>query len=167
MNTMLGCAGSNNLKPFDSQEWSMSNFSCGLTRNITSHSIKNFIAYSVETSSYHQFSLPHLSISLWKVKWIYFLNLGVKGIKNPRPRWLCHRFYDYWASNILSMAAVDLPLIVVSLVNSSPQFLSPQYVGFAFIDPLDLMRGDSSNPVIPMECGIQNAIVANYPFHPN
>ena len=53
--------------PFHSaQEWAISNFPCSLTRNMTSHSMKNcllFIAYSDERL-YHQFSLPHLYITL-------------------------------------------------------------------------------------------------------
>ena len=34
-------------KPFHSQEWSISNFPCSLTRNITSHRMKNFAFHSL------------------------------------------------------------------------------------------------------------------------
>ena len=40
-----------------------------------------FIAYSDERWSCYQFFLHHLSISLWKGGRMYFLNLGVKGLK--------------------------------------------------------------------------------------
>ena len=45
-----------------SQEWSISNFSCCLTRNITSHSMEN-LAFPILLrwkDDYYQFSLPHL-----------------------------------------------------------------------------------------------------------
>ena len=35
------------LQPFHSQEWSISNFPCSLTRNITSHSMKNLAFHSL------------------------------------------------------------------------------------------------------------------------
>ena len=41
------------------QEWPISHFSCSLTRNITSHSMKH-LPYSDEWWLYYQFSLPHL-----------------------------------------------------------------------------------------------------------
>ena len=54
-------------KPFHSQEWSISNFTCSLARNITPHSLWRtwlFIAYSEERWLYYRFSPPYLYISL-------------------------------------------------------------------------------------------------------
>ena len=57
------------LQPFHSQEWSISNFPCILTRNITSHSRKNLAFHHLhwdERWSYYQFSQTHSYISLLK-----------------------------------------------------------------------------------------------------
>ena len=52
--------------PFHSQEWSMSNFSCSLTWNITSYGMKNLAFHSLLSWQMinYQFSLHHLYISL-------------------------------------------------------------------------------------------------------
>ena len=69
--------------PFHSQEWSISNFSCSLTRNITSRSIKNLAFHSLlrcKMIIIYQFSLPHSHIfsrEVWENA--YSSNLGVKG----------------------------------------------------------------------------------------
>ena len=81
-------------QPFYSQEWSISNFSCSLTRNITAYSMEKwrtwlFIAYSDERWFY-QFSLHHLYFSLWEVGRMSFWSLGVEGL-NKRRYVLCHR----------------------------------------------------------------------------
>ena len=49
-------------EPFHSQEWSMSNFSCSLTRNITPHSMKNLAVHSL--LSWQMIILPILTTSL-------------------------------------------------------------------------------------------------------
>ena len=46
-------------------KWSVSNFFCSLTRNLTSHSMEN-MAYSDERWLYYQSSQPHSYISLWE-----------------------------------------------------------------------------------------------------
>ena len=53
-------------QPFHSQEWSISNFPCSLTRNITPPSMEKllFTAYSDERWLRYQFSLPHSYNSL-------------------------------------------------------------------------------------------------------
>ena len=56
---------------FHSQEWSISNFSCSPTRNITSYSMENLAFHSLLTDErwlHYQLSLPHLYISLWNVR---------------------------------------------------------------------------------------------------
>ena len=52
--------------PLNSQEWSISNFPCSLTRNITPHTVKNMAFHSLsdERWLHYQFSLPHFDISL-------------------------------------------------------------------------------------------------------
>ena len=68
--------------PFHSQERSISNFPCSLTRKITSHSMKKIrtwlsIAYSDERWLIHyQFSLPPERLDVCAL----ILNLGVKGL---------------------------------------------------------------------------------------
>ena len=53
-----------------SQECSISNFPCSLTRNITSHSMKNlaFHSFSDKRWLYYRFSLPHLCV-FWSYDW--------------------------------------------------------------------------------------------------
>ena len=73
--------------PFHSWEWSMSNFSCSLSLNITSHSMENLAFHSLlrweiiirqilTTSLIH-----HL---LKNVGRMYFLSLGVKGLTSSK-----------------------------------------------------------------------------------
>ena len=52
---------SNDVQPFHSQEWSISNFPCSLTTNMISDSVTNlaFHSYTDERWLYYQFSLPH------------------------------------------------------------------------------------------------------------
>ena len=98
------------LWPFHSQEWSMSNFSCSLTRNITSHSMKNLAVHSLP--SWQMIILPILTTSLilfsfeglgectfrtweWKGSWINLIGLWKTGPtdQNYLDRWLvnnCH-----------------------------------------------------------------------------
>ena len=71
-------------KPFHSQEWSSSNFSCSLNSNITSHSMKNLVFHSLLrlkddscTSSHYLTYTFHFK----KVGRMYFLSLGLKGFK--------------------------------------------------------------------------------------
>ena len=69
--------------PLHSQEWSISKFSWSLTRNVTSHNMKNLAFHSLFKwimIIYYQFSLHHLHISLLRVGRMYFLNLRVKGL---------------------------------------------------------------------------------------
>ena len=49
-------------QPFHSQEWSMSNFPCSFTRNITSHSMENFAMHSL--LRWNKIMLPILATSL-------------------------------------------------------------------------------------------------------
>ena len=66
-----------------SQEWSISNFPCSLTSNVTLRSRENLVFHSfteMEEDYTTWFSVPHLNISLWEVGRMYFLNLGVKGL---------------------------------------------------------------------------------------
>ena len=73
--------------PFHSQEWSISNFPCSLTRDITSHSMKNLAFHSllrwkVITLPILTTSLIHLSLKAFQRERVWrmsFLNLGVKG----------------------------------------------------------------------------------------
>ena len=51
------------LKPFHSQEWSFSNFPCSLTRNITSHSMKNALVFH-SLLRWKMITLPILTTSL-------------------------------------------------------------------------------------------------------
>ena len=52
--------------PFHSQEWSISNFLCSLTRNITSHSVKNLAFQTVDKIWLnYQFSLQVEKSVLW------------------------------------------------------------------------------------------------------
>ena len=77
------CFLKNQHQPCHSQEWTISNFFCSLTRNITSHSMKNLAFHSLliwEDGYTTYSSLPHLSICLQRVGRMYFLNLGVKGL---------------------------------------------------------------------------------------
>ena len=67
-----------NVPPFHSQEWSISNFSCSLTRNSTSHSMKNLAFHSllrwkVVTLPILTASLIHLSQEVGRM---YFFGLG-------------------------------------------------------------------------------------------
>ena len=66
--------------PFHSQEWSISNFSCSLTRNITSHSMENLAFHSllrwkmiilpILTPSLIHFSLGRLGeCNFWTREW--------------------------------------------------------------------------------------------------
>ena len=68
------------MRPFHSQEWSISNFSCILTRNITSHSIKNLgfhhllrwkmIILPILTTSLIPFSLKGWeNVNFWTWEW--------------------------------------------------------------------------------------------------
>ena len=49
--------------PFHSQEWSMSNFPCGLTRNITSHSGENLAFHSQDDYTTNSHYLTHTLLS--------------------------------------------------------------------------------------------------------
>ena len=65
-------------------QWSISNFSCSLTRNITSHSMENSAFYSL--LRWKMIITPILTtslintFSLWEVGRMYSSNLGVKGL---------------------------------------------------------------------------------------
>ena len=65
----------------NSQKWSISNFSCNLTRNITSHSMEKLTFYILltwkidYTTNSHQLNLY---ISLKRFGRMYFLSLGMK-----------------------------------------------------------------------------------------
>ena len=78
--------GRQHASSFHSPEWSISNFPYSLTRNILLHTVWRtwlFITYLNESWLLgYQFSLPHLYITLWKVRRMYFLNLGVKGLSS-------------------------------------------------------------------------------------
>ena len=74
----------NSAQPFHSQEWSSSNSSCSLTRNITSHSMKNLVFHSL--LRWKMIMLPilinsfiHFSSKGWEN---VLLSLGVKGLKS-------------------------------------------------------------------------------------
>ena len=61
------------------RQWSMSNFSCSLSRNITSHSMKNLAFHSL--LRWKLISLPILTTSHFSLKgWENILFLGVKGL---------------------------------------------------------------------------------------
>ena len=67
---------------FHSQEWSISHFSCSLTKNITWHSVKNLAVHSFLRSKMiilPKFTTSHIHFSLM-VGRMYFLNLGMKGL---------------------------------------------------------------------------------------
>ena len=69
--------------PFHSQEWSISDFPCCLTRNITWHSMKNLafqslLRWKMIILLILTTSLIHLSAL--KVGRVYFVNLGEKGL---------------------------------------------------------------------------------------
>ena len=69
----------------------MPNFSCSLTRNITSHSMENLAFHSLKlpddyTTNFHYITYTFL---FWRFGRMYFLNLGVKGLKYPA-RMLSH-----------------------------------------------------------------------------
>ena len=64
----------------------MSNFPCSLTRNITSHSIKNLAFHSLLrlkmiTIPTLTASLIHFDLLFYLLFFTYFFNLGVKGLK--------------------------------------------------------------------------------------
>ena len=70
---------------FHSPEWSISNFPYSLTRSITSRSMKNlafhhFLRWKIVILLIILTTLS-LYVSLWKVGIMYFLNLGVIGLK--------------------------------------------------------------------------------------
>ena len=69
--------------PFHSQEWSVSNFPCSLTRNSTSHSMKNLTFHRSLRWSMNQYTINYQPLnnrlSLQKVRRTYFLSLRVKG----------------------------------------------------------------------------------------
>ena len=74
---------------FHSQEWSISNFPCSLTRNITSHSLE-----LTQMKDYYTTNSHYLTYTLLfrKVGRMYFLNLGVKRLRKGKvyePRALC------------------------------------------------------------------------------
>ena len=79
-----------------------------------------FIAYPDERWSYYKFSLSHLCISLYKVRRMYFLNLGVKGLSERdlnssicvplfnfgRARLLLYRYYHLFQDTIARKGAL-------------------------------------------------------------
>ena len=72
---------------FHSQKWSILNFPCSLTSNITSHSMENMAFHSLlgwKMIIPYQFSLPYLYTAPYKVGRTYFWNLGVKVLNTPQ-----------------------------------------------------------------------------------
>ena len=70
----------------------MPNFSCSLTKNIMSHSIKNLAFHSLLRLGDDYTTDPHyltIYVSLQKVGRMYFLNLGVTGLK-VLTCWIAH-----------------------------------------------------------------------------
>ena len=66
------------------QEWPISNFPWSLTRNIRSHSIKNLAFHSIfrwKLIILQILTTPLIYISLWNFGGLYFLSLGVEGLK--------------------------------------------------------------------------------------
>ena len=64
------------------------NFSWSLTSNVTLRSRENlaFHSFTQMKADYTSwFSVPHLYISLWKFGRMYFLNLGVEGLREYPP----------------------------------------------------------------------------------
>ena len=75
------------LQVFRPQKWSMSNFPCSLTRNITSHSMENLAFHSLLRWGwlYYQFSPTCLYISLYESWENVLFELGIKRAKD-RPQ---------------------------------------------------------------------------------
>ena len=75
-------------KPFHCQEWSISNFSCSLTRNITSHSMENLAFHLLlrwRMIILPIRSLPHQYICLKRLVECTFWTWEWKGQKRPLP----------------------------------------------------------------------------------
>ena len=97
------------------QEWSTSNFSCSLTRNITSHSMKNLAFHSLLRCK--MIVLPTLTTLSYKflfrkVGRMYVLNLGVKGLNRVTaanggkwyPHWWGYVKYATWVPDVYGHA---------------------------------------------------------------
>ena len=95
--------------------WSISIFSCSLTRNITSQSMENLAFHSLLTVHerwlYYQFSLTHVYISFLK-GWenVLFKLLGVKGLR-AAPEWLKLSEICHSLSRLMRNLSVILPWI--------------------------------------------------------
>ena len=74
-------------QPFHSQDLSISNFPCKLTRNITSHSMENLAFHSFlskdEYTTMNSHCLTHTFL-FRKVRRMYLFNLGVKGLNKEK-----------------------------------------------------------------------------------
>ena len=81
-----------------SQEWSMSNFSCSPSRNITSHSIENLgdSLYLTQMEDDYTTNTHYLTYTflLKKVGRMYFWNLEVKGL-----RWMIYFLFQIFAED--------------------------------------------------------------------
>ena len=98
-----------NFNPF--REWSNLNFPCSLTRNITSHSIRNLAFHSLlrwKMIILYNFSLSRLHISLEKAWRMYLLSLALEdmdevanqcGINNTQLYWPLKAGNGHWGVN--------------------------------------------------------------------
>ena len=83
--------------PFHSQGWSISNFPCSLSRNITSHSMENLAFHSllrlkmiitpILTTSLIHFSLERLGeCAFWTWEWKGYTRTSARGWRRERER---------------------------------------------------------------------------------
>ena len=100
--------------PFHSQEWSISNFPCSLTRNITSH----IIAHSDKRWLYYQFSphhLTHFSLRGWEN---VFCEPGGTGLTT---KIVCHQLYSCFSVTLWACYGV------ICALNKGREFRNTKY----------------------------------------
>ena len=105
--------------PFHSQEWSISNFSCSLTRNITSHSMENLTFHSLLI--WEMIILPILTTSL--------IHVLYKSLENVLFELSTHLFWSS-SNQHLATALASVKLAAQTLIRVPPLPLAT--VGFAF-----------------------------------
>ena len=97
--------------PFYSQEWSISNFPCSLTRNITSHSMKNLAFHSLLRWKIIILSISYYITYISKtIGRMYFLSLGVKRLNLE---WRLTWYAADWHGKVTRPSCQTLPWLPI------------------------------------------------------
>ena len=110
--------------PFTTKSGSISRFSCSLTGNITSHSVKNLAFHHFLTDErwlYHKF----YTFLFRKVGRMFFLNLGVKGltVQFIWPRVITTANHEYFCAESYTVTALCFRAPITTVANRVPHTL--------------------------------------------